>query len=161
MNKYAISIKWSDEDNGFIATIPGIQGLSAFGITRKKALSELDIAAEAYFESFKKTGRPFPSEEKIIAYSGQLRLRMPKSLHAALASGAANDGVSLNTYIITLLSEGRIEKELLKKVKYIEKILEVMNSGEMPDPFDTSHPVHKIEEGNRRYRSKKKDSFPK
>ncbi len=163
MNKYAISIKWSDEDNGFIATIPGIQGLSAFGTTRNKALSELNIAAEAYFESLKNAGRPFPSENKIIAYSGQLRLRMPKSLHAALASGAANDGVSLNTYIITLLSEGRIEKELLKKVKYIEKMLEVMNSREMSHSYDTSQPIHKIEEDNKRYRSKKnkKDSFPK
>jgi predicted RNase H-like HicB family nuclease len=156
MNKYAISIKWSDEDNGFIATIPEIQGLSAFGITRKKALSELDIAAEAYFESLKNAGRPFPSYEKTIPYSGQLRLRMPKSLHAALACGAANDGVSLNTYIITLLSEGRIEKELLKKVKYIEKMLEVMNSREMADPYDTSKPTHKIGESNKRYRSKKK-----
>ncbi len=155
MNKYAISIKWSDEDNGFIATIPGIQGLSAFGVKRNKALSELNIAAEAYFESLKNAGRPFPFEEKIITYSGQLRLRMPKSLHAALASGAENDGVSLNTYIITLLSEGRIEKELLKKVKYIEKMLEVMNSKEMSDSYDTSQPVHKIEEGNKRYRSKK------
>lgn len=155
MNKHAISIKWSDEDNGFIATIPGIKGLSAFGITRNKALSELNIAAETYFESLKNAGRPVPSEEKIIPYSGQLRLRMPKSLHAVLSSGAANDGVSLNTYIITLLSEGRIEKELLKKVKYIEKMLEAMNSREMSDPYDTSQPIHKIKEGNKRYRSKK------
>lgn len=127
MNKYAISIKWSDEDQGFIATIPGIQALSAFGATQEEALSELNVAAEAYFESLKRAGRQLPAEEKIIPYSGQIRLRMPKSLHAALSIGAENEGVSLNTYIITLLSEGRIEKELMKKVSAIEKMIEVTN----------------------------------
>lgn len=43
-----ISVKWSDEDNGFIATVPGLPGLSAFGETRDKAVDELLIAAEAY-----------------------------------------------------------------------------------------------------------------
>ncbi|TET72021.1 MAG: type II toxin-antitoxin system HicB family antitoxin, partial [Candidatus Aminicenantes bacterium] len=66
MSKHAISIKWSDEDNGFIATIPGIHGLSAFGVSQEEALSELNIAAEAYFKSLKKSGRQLPDEEKII-----------------------------------------------------------------------------------------------
>jgi len=127
MNKHAISIKWSDEDQGFIATIPRIQALSAFGATQEEALSELNVAAEAYFESLKRAGRQLRAEEKIIPYSGQIRLRMPKSLHAALSGGAENEGVSLNTYIITLLSEGRIEKELMKKVAAIEKMIEVTN----------------------------------
>ena len=47
MNKHASSIKWSDEDNSFVATIPGIEALIAFGSTREEALSELHIAAEA------------------------------------------------------------------------------------------------------------------
>jgi len=102
MNKYAISIKWSDEDNGFIAIIPGIHGLSAFGSTREEALDELNTASKAYFESLKKAGRPFPDEEKIIPYSGQIRLRMPKSLHANLASGAENEGISLNVESFSL-----------------------------------------------------------
>ena len=88
MKKHAVSIKWSDEDNGFIASIPGIKALSAFGVTQEEALCELNIAAEAYFESLKKVGKPLPAEQKVIPYSGQLRLRMPKSLHAALSYGA-------------------------------------------------------------------------
>ena len=47
MNKYAISIKWSDEDTSFVATIPGVEALSALGATREEALSELYIAADA------------------------------------------------------------------------------------------------------------------
>jgi len=155
MNKHAISIKWSDEDNGFIAAIPGIQGLSAFGKTREEALSELDIASEAYFESLKKSGRQLPDEEKIITYSGQIRLRMPKSLHADLASGAENEGISLNTYIITLLSERHIERKILKEVAAIKRMLEIMNTQIMSSTYNASNSLHKIEERRGKYRGKK------
>jgi predicted HicB family RNase H-like nuclease len=158
MNKHAISIKWSDEDNGFIATIPGIKALSAFGVKREKALSELKIAAEAYFKALEEAGKPSPLPEKIVSYSGQLRLRMPKSLHAALSNGAEDEGISLNTYIVTLLSERHIGKKLLKKIEAIENFLEPTNSKRIPDFISNSQPTHKIEENNEKYRNKKIDT---
>ena len=155
MNKHAISIKWSDEDNGFIATIPGIQGLSAFGTTREEALSELNVSSEAYFESLKKSGRQLPDEEKIITYSGQIRLRMPRSLHADLSNRAKDEGISLNTYIVTLLSERHIEKNLLKEVTSLRRKLEIMNSRIMTNKYNASHSIHKTEERRAKYRVKK------
>lgn len=44
-------------------------------------------------------------------YSGQVRLRMPTSLHKELSELAAKEKVSLNTYVLYLLSKG-IGKEL-------------------------------------------------
>lgn len=38
-------------------------------------------------------------------FSGQLRLRMPTSLHRNLALRAANEGVSLNTLLLYLISK--------------------------------------------------------
>ncbi len=105
MKKYPVSVKWSGEDDAFIAIIPGIRGLSAFGASQEEALRELRVAAEAFFESLRSAGRPLPVPETLGPFSGQLRLRMPKSLHAALAESAETDGISLNTYIVTLLSE--------------------------------------------------------
>jgi len=96
---------------------PGIKALSAFGLTREKALSELKVAAEAYFEALEDAGEPLPEPEKISFFSGQLRLRMPKSLHSALATEAKGEGISLNTHIVTLLSERHIEKKLLNKIE--------------------------------------------
>jgi len=156
MNKQAVSIKWSDEDNGFIATIPGIQGLSAFGETREKALSELNIASGVYFESLKKAGRQLPDEEKIIPYSGQIRLRMPKSLHADLSDWAKDEGVSLNTYIVTLLSERHMGRNVIKEVAALKRKLEFMNSRIMNRTYDASHSLHKIEEREDKYRGEKK-----
>jgi predicted HicB family RNase H-like nuclease len=155
MNKHAVSIKWSDEDNGYIAVIPGIQGLSAFGETREKALSELNVASETYFKSLKKARRQFPDEEKIIPYSGQIRLRMPKSLHADLSDRAKDEGVSLNTYIVTLLSERHMGRNLVKEVAALKRKFEIMNSRIMNSTHDVSRSLHKIEERKDKYRDKK------
>ena len=76
MKKHAVSLKWSDEDTGFIASIPGINALSAFGSTREKALSELKIAAATYLEALEEAGKPLPYPEKIIRAKGLSSLDM-------------------------------------------------------------------------------------
>jgi hypothetical protein len=48
-----------------------------------------------------------PSLEEVMSkktYSGQLRLRMPPSLHRELTENAEREGVSLNTLLIYLIS---------------------------------------------------------
>ncbi len=119
MFKYSLQIKWSDEDNVYIATAPELPGLSAFGKTQEEAVSELKVAAEAYLESLKESGQALPVPEKLALYSGQIRLRMPKSLHAKLAAAAEADDISLNTYIVSLLSERQGEREALNLVRKI------------------------------------------
>lgn len=156
MDKHAVSIKWSDEDKSFVASIPGIHGLSALGSTREEALSELKIAAKAYFDSLKKAGKPIPPENKIMPFSGQIRLRMPKSLHTALSFEAEEEGVSLNTYMVTLLSERHIEYKLLKKLSSVERALEAANSNVASDVYNTSKQLRRIEENRKGYRRKKK-----
>ena len=160
MNKHAVSIKWSDEDNGFIATIPGVQALSAFGHTKEEALSELKIAAEAYFESLKNAGKAFPPENKVISFSGQIRLRMSKNLHAALSNEAKEEGVSLNTYMVTLLSERHMEQKLLKKFSDLEKMFESINLSAVSNDYSSSRQISRIEDKMKRYRNKKKWPFP-
>lgn len=117
MFKYSVSLKWSDEDEGYIAFIPELPGVSAFGNSPSEAIAELEIAEDAYLESLREAGEDIPAPEKHTTYSGQIRLRMPKSLHARLAQSAQDENVSLNTYLISLLAEGRSGKETVKLVK--------------------------------------------
>jgi predicted HicB family RNase H-like nuclease len=155
MDKNAISIKWSDEDNGFIATIPGINALSAFGSTQEQALSELNTAAEAYFEALKEAGKPLPVPEKVIPYSGQLRLRMPKSLHASLSSGAEREGLSLNTYIISLLSERHMFRHIMNKIDGLAdnfKALYSEKTSEKDRVHISTQSAHRIEENPKKYK---------
>ena len=102
--RYSVLIRWSDEDGSFIATVPELPGLSAFGETEDEALKELETAQELFLDALREAGDPIPEPRSASTASGQLRLRMPKSLHAELAQAAAQDGVSLNSYILMLLS---------------------------------------------------------
>jgi predicted RNase H-like HicB family nuclease len=117
MFKYSISIKWSDEDGGFIATVPELEGLSAFGETQEEAARELLEAGEAFIETMKKAGDALPEPSKATVYSGQTRLRMPKTLHARLAVEAEKENVSLNTYVVSLLSERHGVREAVSAIR--------------------------------------------
>ena len=131
MDKHAVSIRWSDEDNSFVATIPGVQGLSALGATREEALTELFVAADAYFDAMAAAGKPLPLPKKVISYSGQLRLRLPRRLHAELSQEAENENISLNTYIITLLAERHIGKKLMDRISAIENLIAIGDPGKI------------------------------
>jgi hypothetical protein len=70
---------------------------------------------------------------------------MPKSLHAALSSEAEDENISLNTYLVSLLSERHIEKKLLKRGR-----------DTIPTFNNKSHPTYKVGENKKKYGSKKK-----
>ncbi|MFP4082091.1 MAG: toxin-antitoxin system HicB family antitoxin [Candidatus Aminicenantes bacterium] len=96
-----------------------------------------------------------PLPEKITPYSGQLRLRMPKGLHAALSEEAEDESISLNTYIVTLLSERHIGKKLLNKMEALQSFFETTNTEKISIFNTSSQKAHKVEENNKRYRIKK------
>ena len=112
MHKYSVVIQWSDEDKAYVAAVPELPGLSALGSTAAKAMKELTVAQELYVSVLAKKGA-LPEPDKLVLFSGQIRVRLPKSLHASLSHEARKEGVSLNTHIIKLLSE----RDALKKVE--------------------------------------------
>jgi len=50
MKEYRIVIEWHDGSDAFIATIPELDGLSAFGNTPELALIQLKIAKRLFLE---------------------------------------------------------------------------------------------------------------
>jgi predicted RNase H-like HicB family nuclease len=98
-------IQWSEEDEAYIAFVPELPGLSAFGSSAEEAARELSLAKEAYLEVLTEDEEEIPEPETLKPFSGQTRVRLPKSLHASLANQAKQQGVSLNTHIVYLLSE--------------------------------------------------------
>lgn len=104
MNRYAINITWSEEDGEYLATCSSFPGLTAFGETEEEALHEAKVALELFIASYKERGILLPKPVRSSKYSGQLRLRLPKSLHERAATMASQDGVSLNQYITNALN---------------------------------------------------------
>ena len=101
---YSYQLTWSPADKGYICTSTEFPGVSAFGPDQQTALAEMAVALEAVLDTYTAEGPPLPASHEPLAYSGQFRLRIPKSLHAALAKRAETEGMSLNSYAALLLS---------------------------------------------------------
>lgn len=104
MHNYSYNVVWSEQDNCYIATSPEFQRVSAFGDTPQEALNELSIVMEGVIETYEEEGWPLPEPRKKQKYSGQFRVRLPKSLHQQLAEKADIEEVSLNTLVVQYLS---------------------------------------------------------
>lgn len=115
MDRYAFNIVWSEEDGEYLATCSSFPGLSAFGETEEEALHEAKVALSLFIESYKERGIPLPKPERNQKFSGQLRLRLPKSLHERAARMATKDGVSLNQYITNALNREVSSEETLSR----------------------------------------------
>lgn len=105
MNKYSLNIFWSDEDEGYIATCPEFPGLSAFGETPEEAMAEAQTALQLFIESYHADGLPLPEPQSTEEFSGQYRVRLPKSLHRQAAQMASSEGTSLNQLTVAALAE--------------------------------------------------------
>lgn len=103
--RYRILVEWSPEDETFVARVPALQYLAAHGDTPEEAAHEARVAAEGMLKSYAARGRRVPESESATDFSGQVRLRMPKSLHERLVQLATFEAVSLNTLMVSFLSE--------------------------------------------------------
>ena len=128
MENYSLQLIWSDEKQGYVATVPEIPQLKSISETAEQAVNEINSAITIYLLEKKGDGEAFPLPRRLEAYSGQFRMRLPRGLHAALVTDAKNEGVSLNTYIIYLLSHRHDQQQISKEAvaAYGEEIRETM-----------------------------------
>lgn len=134
MLKYSINAFWSDEDECYVALIPELPGLSAFGDTPEEAVAEAKIAADGFVKVLQEDGCEIPEPKKLKIHSGQTRLRLPKTLHSALTQEARSEGISLNSYIVYLLSERHTTYKTDNNIETIKNIL-------MGSMWDTAKPA--------------------
>jgi predicted HicB family RNase H-like nuclease len=106
VSNYSFKVFWSDEDQAYIAVCSEFPTLSAFGDTPQEAIGEMETVLQMAIETFKEKNWPLPEPHTHIEYSGQMRVRFPKSVHARLATQAQEEGVSINSLINTFVSAG-------------------------------------------------------
>lgn len=120
--RYPAAVFWSDEDGGFIAIAPDLPGCSAFGKTQGEALAQLQDAISGWVEAARAVGNPVPApspKPEPEHYSGKLVLRLPRSLHARLATTAKQDGVSLNQHLLHLLATASVRSDTLSGLRIV------------------------------------------
>ena len=94
-----------EEGGGWFAEIPLLPGCMSDGESLEEAVENLESAKREWIETNLELGRVIP-EPTNDEFSGQLRVRMPKSLHRTLSQMAKEENVSLNQLIIHQLSKG-------------------------------------------------------
>jgi predicted HicB family RNase H-like nuclease len=104
MFPYRISIEWSPEDEAFVGRVPAL-GATGHGDTAGDAAREAEVAARGMLAELKKHKQAAPPSDLVGEdYSGNIRLRLPKTLHRSLSARAVEEGVSLNQLMLALLA---------------------------------------------------------
>ena len=103
--KYPVDLRWSAEDAAWIAEVYDLPGCMADGKTQAAAVKAAAEVTELWLEVARKEGREIPEPSTDGTASGQILLRLPKSLHGKLRRAAERNDVSLNQYLVYLLAE--------------------------------------------------------
>ncbi|NDO19421.1 toxin-antitoxin system HicB family antitoxin [Lachnospiraceae bacterium MD329] len=101
---YKIEIIPDTEEGGYALQCPELPGCMTCADTIQQGIDMLEDAKKTWFTTCLSEGIQIPEPTNIDDYSGQFKLRMPKSLHKELAERSKAEGISMNQYCVYLLS---------------------------------------------------------
>jgi len=121
--KYYLSLPYTIQivpykEGGFFVSVKELEGCMTEADTLEEAYNMIKDAMAAWLEVAIEEGEkvPLPQVLEEEKYSGRILLRLPKSLHRKLIENAKEEGVSLNQYIVYLISERNKENKLLNQI---------------------------------------------
>ncbi|MDX9789165.1 MAG: toxin-antitoxin system HicB family antitoxin [Desulfobacterales bacterium] len=103
VDKYTYRIVWSAEDDSHIARCLEFPSLSAHGDTPAKALSEIEFVVNETIKWLLEEGEPVPVPFGMKPFRGHLTLRIPAEKHREIVIRSAEEGVSVNKFILSKL----------------------------------------------------------
>lgn len=101
---YKLEIVPDMDEGGFVARYPELPGCITVGDTLESVVKNLNDAKIEWITAALEDGNTIPEPSTYDDYSGQFKLRLPKSLHKLLADQSKEEGVSMNQYCVYLLS---------------------------------------------------------
>ena len=101
---YRMKIVEDSDEGGFVASYPDLPGCISCGETVEAAAANAQDAKRAWLEAAMEDGIAIREPDSLDDYSGQFKLRIPKSLHRSLAEHSQREGISMNQYCVYLLS---------------------------------------------------------
>jgi antitoxin HicB len=109
---YTIEVKHDPESEwAWFARVVELPGCMTEAPTFEELGPMIEDAMRSWIEVGLEHGDPIPEPRNTKDYSGNVRLRMPKSLHRDLVRMAEGESVSLNQLMVTILAQaaGRAE----------------------------------------------------
>jgi len=107
VEKYSYRIMWSEDDGEFVGLCAEFPSLSWLAESQELALKGIRKVVRDTVADMRATGESPPEPLAAKHYSGELRVRLPPTLHRRLAIQAAEENRSLNRLIVTKLFESK------------------------------------------------------
>lgn len=101
---YRMEITPDKDEGGFVVSYPDLPGCITCGETMESAIANAQDAKIAWLTAALEDGIEIQEPDSLDAYSGQFKLRLPKSLHRSLSEHSKREGVSMNQYCVYLLA---------------------------------------------------------
>jgi antitoxin HicB len=117
-------IKTDADTTEWAAEFPDLPGCVGAGDTAEEAVTMAMDAKKAWIETAMGEGREIPKPKNINEddFSGKFTLRLPKTLHKELTLQAEEEGVSLNQYLLYLITKGLNKEDKIVKYELKNKI---------------------------------------
>ena len=92
-------------EGGFTVRFPELPGCLTCADTMEEAVRNAEDCKREWLAAAIEDGTPIPEPMTDEDYSGQFKLRIPKSLHKSLAEHSKAEGISMNQYCLYLLTK--------------------------------------------------------
>ena len=106
---YKLEIVPDSTEGGYVASYPDLRGCITVGDTLASVAANAEDAKREWIQAAMEEGIEIPEPLSEAEYSGQFKLRIPKSLHRALAQHSKEEGISMNQYCLYLLTKNDAE----------------------------------------------------
>ncbi len=102
---YRMEVIKDPNEGGYVISYPDLPGCITCGNSLQSAIENAEDAKKAWIEAALADGIEIREPHDLENYSGQFKIRMPKSLHRSLAEHSQKEGISMNQYCVYLLSK--------------------------------------------------------
>ena len=106
---YRLEIVPDSTEGSYVASYPELRGCFTVGDTPASAAANAEDAKREWLMAALEEGAEIPEALPAAEYSGQFKLRIPKSLHRSLAQHSREEGISMNQYCLYLLTKNDAE----------------------------------------------------
>ena len=93
------------DEGGYVVSFPELPGCITCGETVEFAVANAEDAKREWITAALEDGITIHEPDDLANYSGQFKLRIPKSLHRSLTEHSKREGISMNQYCVYLLSK--------------------------------------------------------
>jgi antitoxin HicB len=109
-------IVYPAEEGGYVGEVEELPGCMTQAETLEELSERIENARRAWIQLAYENGMEIPLPRLEQEYSGKFVIRLPKYLHRQLAEKAEREGVSLNQFVVTLLSSASSSYQMVTPV---------------------------------------------